>query len=223
MSKRFLIIGAVVAAVIILPIAWWLASPLFIQNTVEEAFPFDVPTTAEIEEMSPDEAQDKVMDIMTEMETMDMDEVSDEEIATVEESLMEMAEVMPEKEMEEPMPTPVATDVPEWVVAAQGSFRDGGSSYQGSGTATIFQQGDERILRFEDFEVTNGPDLHVLLVQNIDGERGELGNYVDLGSLKGNVGNQNYEIPADVNLDDYAGIMIYCQPFHVVFSTAPFQ
>ena len=83
-----------------------------------------------------------------------------------------------------------------------------------------FQQGDTRILRLEDFMVTNGPDLHVLLVENVEGD---MGNYIDLGSLKGNIGAQNYEIPADVDLSQFSGVMIYCQPFHVVFSTAPLQ
>ncbi len=79
------------------------------------------------------------------------------------------------------------------------------------------------MLRFEAFDVTNGPDLHVLLVENIDGtNHNEIGEYVDLGALKGNMGNQNYEIPADVDLSHYAGVMIYCMPFHVVFSTAAF-
>lgn len=49
-----------------------------------------------------------------------------------------------------------------------------------------------------------------------------MGVYVDLGKLKGNVGNQNYAIPADVDLSQYRGVMIYCQPFHVLFSIAPF-
>ena len=109
------------------------------------------------------------------------------------------------------------------MIVAQGEFVDADSAHQGSGTATIFQQGDSRILRFENFESTNGPDLHVLLVENIAGTRSEeLGNYIDLGQLKGNIGSQNYDIPADVDLSQYSGVMIYCMPFHVVFSTAAF-
>ncbi len=51
--------------------------------------------------------------------------------------------------------------------------------------------------------------------------RAEVGSdYVDLGSLKGNMGNQNYEIPTDLDLSDYQGVVIYCMPFHVVFATA---
>ena len=51
-------------------------------------------------------------------------------------------------------------------------------------------------------------------------DRDELGDYIDLGSLKGNIGNQNYEIPAGTDLSQYQSIVIYCQPFHVVFATA---
>jgi hypothetical protein len=53
-----------------------------------------------------------------------------------------------------------------------------------------------QVLRFEDFSATNGPDLHVLLATNpAPASRVDLGDYLDLGSLKGNVGNQNYDIP----------------------------
>jgi hypothetical protein len=43
---------------------------------------------------------------------------------------------------------------------------------------------------------------------------------VELGQLKGNVGNQNYEIPAEIDLSLYQSVVIYCLPFQVVFSTA---
>ena len=44
-----------------------------------------------------------------------------------------------------------------------------------------------------------------------------------LGSLKGNVGNQNYEIPADADVNALFSVVIYCSPFHVVFSVAPLK
>ncbi|NND83554.1 MAG: DM13 domain-containing protein, partial [Acidimicrobiia bacterium] len=75
----------------------------------------------------------------------------------------------------------------------------------------------------EDFEVTNGPDLHVIL-SPVDSpnssEELRAVDYVDLGELKGNVGNQNYEIPADVDIDSIGSVVIYCVPFHVIFATA---
>lgn len=121
---------------------------------------------------------------------------------------------------------PVAADVevadPAWELLFSGTFRDADPTHRGSGTAAIYRQGDELVLRFEDFEVTNGPDLHVLLVENVDADSQEgMGEYLDLGSLRGNVGSQNYTIPAGTDLSRFSGVMIYCQPFHVVFATAP--
>ena len=108
-------------------------------------------------------------------------------------------------------------------VLSVGSFTEIDAVHKAEGTATIYDSGDgERILRLENFRSTNGPELHVLLTENTEARTfGDVGdNYVDLGRLKGNVGNQNYTIPEDVNLDDYGTVVIYCVPFHVVFSTA---
>lgn len=141
-----------------------------------------------------------------------------EQQAQLEAKIIEAAaKVMSDKTMNEDMADAAA----EWLVAGQGRFAGADSFHQGSGQATIFQQGDQRVLRFENFEVTNGPDLHVLLAANPNPTgSSELGEYIDLGSLKGNIGNQNYEIPADVDLSQYQSVVIYCKPFHVVFATA---
>jgi len=89
------------------------------------------------------------------------------------------------------------------------------------GSATIYDLGDgSNLLRLEDLTVTNGPGLHVLLMVDLEG-RDKSQGYVDLGKLKGNVGNQNYPIPDEINLADYGAVMIYCEPFHVIFTTAP--
>jgi hypothetical protein len=76
------------------------------------------------------------------------------------------------------------------------------------------------VLRLEDLKVTNGPDLHVLLMVDPEG-RDKSQGYLDLGKLKGNIGNQNYPIPDDTDISIYNAVMIYCEPFDVVFSTAP--
>jgi hypothetical protein len=105
-----------------------------------------------------------------------------------------------------------------------GSFRDADSVHRGKGRATILDAGDgRRIARFTDFQVTNGPDLEVWLVA-----KGGIQNsgdvtssaYVSLGRLKGNIGDQNYDIPADVDLENYASIVIWCEQFGVLFSAA---
>jgi hypothetical protein len=110
-------------------------------------------------------------------------------------------------------------------VLRAGQFTDIDSVHKGSGTGTIYELPDgNHIVRFEEFNVTNGPQLHVLLATAPEPTTSsELGEYIDLGGLKGNMGNQNYEIPADVNLEQYQSVVIYCMPFHVVFSTATLQ
>jgi len=128
------------------------------------------------------------------------------------------AAVMADTMMKEPMPEAAA----EWLVVAQGQFIGADSFHVGSGTASIFQQDDNRVLRLEEFSVTNGPDLHVILVRHpAPGSRSDVGeDYVDLGELKGNQGNQNYDVSAGVDLSVYQSVVIYCVPFHVVFATA---
>ncbi|MFK7802653.1 MAG: DM13 domain-containing protein [Anaerolineae bacterium] len=211
--KNLLIIGGIVAVLVLAPVGWWLASPLWRVDVVDEAFPFDLPTVSEAEAMPAEMLESKLIEVMEKAEEMS-GEMTDEEMDELAEQVQEVAAVMPDKDMQEDMPEAPA----EWVQVSSGMFTGADDFHQGSGSAAIFQQGDTRILRLEDFMVTNGPDLHVLLVENIEGDMGE---YVDLGSLKGNIGSQNYEIPADVDLSQFSGIMIYCMPFHVSFSTAP--
>lgn len=141
-----------------------------------------------------------------------LDEMTPEEV----EAEMEEAAEAPDVEAEEPMPET------EPVALTTGEFQDFDDFHMGSGEATIYQLEDgSRVLRLSDFEVTNGPDLHVLLVPDPDpGDRDAVSGYLDLGSLKGNIGDQNYDIPADVDINEYGSVVIYCQPFHVIFSVA---
>ena len=98
------------------------------------------------------------------------------------------------------------------------------SFHRGSGTATIYRGPDgSLLLRLEDLDVTNGPDLHVILSPHPDPNRPSdvmTVGYVDLGKLKGNRGNQNYPIPAEVDVSAQGSVVIYCEPFAVVFSVA---
>ena len=109
----------------------------------------------------------------------------------------------------------------------QGEFRDADSFHRGSGQAVIFATpGGMHLLRLENLDVTNGPALHVILSPHEDPTRPsevKLGGYVDLGPLKGNRGNQNYPIPAGVDVSTVNSVVIYCKPFSVVFSTASLQ
>lgn len=141
-------------------------------------------------------------------EDMTAEEVEAEMVEAAEQEPVAVEEAMPEESGP--------------VQLASGQFTDFDSFHQGSGTGTIYQLEDgSHVARLEDFEVTNGPDLHVLLVPDGNpGGRDDVTGYVDLGPLKGNIGDQNYDVPADVDPAEYGSIVIYCQPFHVIFSVA---
>lgn len=218
-NRPLLIALAAIALVVLVGAGWYLASPLFINRTVDEAFPFEAPSAAAMEKMSADEVAKVEADFVAAIPSAEEVEQMPADVrAQIEEKVMAVAKMMPEKEMDEPMP-----EGP--VVLAQGAFRDADSFHKGSGSATIYALPDGgHVLRFDDFEVTNGPDLHVLLTTNPQPtDHDSLGEYVDLGSLKGNIGGQNYEIPADVDVSQYSGVVIYCVPFRVVFATAELQ
>jgi hypothetical protein len=132
---------------------------------------------------------------------------------------MEEAQAAAPVALDEEMPMDEATDM---VILAQGTFYN--VAHEGQGTVTVYQLTDgSRVLRFEDFQVLNGPNLHVYLtsvdpVPNTVGV--ELPDYFDLGPLKGNIGAQNYPLPPDLDLSVFRSVVIWCVPFRVPFSAA---
>jgi len=117
--------------------------------------------------------------------------------------------------------TTAGNDTPS--LLTEGSFH--GVAHDTKGTAAIYVLPDgKRVLRFTNFETSNGPDVHVFLGAATDANDSETvtkAGYMELGSLKGNVGDQNYEIPAGINLADYHSVTIWCKRFGVNFGTAP--
>ncbi len=239
--RRGFIIGAVLAAVPILALAWWLASPLFIDRVVDEPFP-----RAAMAVVPDDMTMEQVEQIMTEAEAED---------AMVDEPMPQMpepaavaataaapppdpttAETEAEAEdatVDEPMPE---TTEPAAVAAtaaappsgptllAQGVFVDGDSFHTASGDVKVYRLEDgSLVLRLEDIEVKNGPDLNVIVTPSptVAG-RGDVRveGHLDLGDLKGNIGSQNYDLPAGYALPDEFSVVVFCVPFQVVFGSA---
>ncbi|MGI9566126.1 MAG: DM13 domain-containing protein [Nitrosopumilus sp.] len=99
----------------------------------------------------------------------------------------------------------------------QGQFVGVGDGiHDAQGMAKIIQVEDgTEYLRLENFKSTNGPDLYVYLATDENASE-----YVDLGRLKGNVGNQNYEIPQGTDLSKYDKVLIWCKSFSVLFGSA---
>ncbi len=202
-NRTPLLIGGIIIGIVIGGTGWWLGSPLFLNRTVDEGFPLasaavvpDNMTRAEVEQ------------IMAGM--VKIEESMDEPMESSQEAASADAQ-------------PMAADEPEAVKS--GSFRDADSFHRGSGQATIYRlPNGAHVLRLENFRVTNGPDLRVLLSTHPDPmSRSDVqdAEYTELAKLKGNVGNQNYELPPDVDVATQGSVVIYCKPFHVVFSVAP--
>jgi hypothetical protein len=116
--------------------------------------------------------------------------------------------------------TPALTAPPSTVAAiveeASGTFVS--LDHDTSGRAVVLGNGtDQRFLRFEDFSTSNGPDVNIYLVNS---SAGGVTDYVDLGDMKGNVGDQNYEIPAGVDVAVYDRVLIWCVRFASPFGEA---
>lgn len=111
----------------------------------------------------------------------------------------------------EPEPEPAGP-----VSLAKGSFT-GEDGHAGEGTAEVVEEPNgDRALTFTDFDVDPGVMVEVYLSPST----GDVSDVVDLGSLKGNVGDQQYEIPADADLGKYSNVVLYCTPFSVRIAVA---
>ena len=106
-----------------------------------------------------------------------------------------------------------------------GAFHD--VAHETKGMATVHQLGNgTRVLRLTDFHTSNGPDVQVYLVAANDATDNATvtkSGFVHVGALKGNIGDQNYELPKDLDLQKYRAVTIWCRRFGVNFGTAPLQ
>lgn len=97
-----------------------------------------------------------------------------------------------------------------------GEFEGFDSIHYGSGSASVYETESGYVVRFEDnFNVANGPDLFVGF-----GKNGEYVKGTEIGNLKGNIGSQNYEVPADIDLSQYDEVWVWCRAFSVGFAKA---
>ena len=129
-----------------------------------------------------------------------------------------------DKKVSEALPTQQAAIAKgtEPAVLVKGEFR--GLAHETRGAATVHQLGNgKRVLRLSNFETSNGPDVHVYLVAAEvakDNATVKQAGFIDLGSLKGNKGDQNYELPSNADLNKYKSVSIWCARFGVNFGAA---
>ncbi len=194
MNKSLLVI---IAVIVVGAASVFAVSPYFTESTVDEALPTGAIMQPKIEDK--DAMMIKDDSTMMEKETM----MEDKEMM---EETMEEKESMMEETMEELV-----------VVSYAGTFTGAGDGiHDAQGDAyTIPLEDGSNVLRLENFQSTNGPDLFVYL--STDDRASE---FVNLGELKANNGNQNYDIPAGTDLEKYNNVLIWCKAFGVLFGSA---
>jgi hypothetical protein len=128
-------------------------------------------------------------------------------------------------EVHEDLPSPARAGAPTTTtkVLATGSFH--GVAHTTRGTATVHETADgQRVLRLTEFETSNGPAVRVYLIAAGDADDADTvkrSEPIDLGEMKGNRGDQNYDVPAGTDLAKYRAVTIWCARFDVNFATAP--
>jgi hypothetical protein len=187
-----LVMGAIVLALI-----WFLVSPLFIDVEVDEALGFTNDNGA-----------------FNLQRVMDMPE---DKRDAMREDIMAAAASAPDGLADEAMPS-------QPLVVATGEFIDADAVHKGEGQATLYRLPDgTHLVRFENFRVTNGPALYVYLSKHpLPASAADVidSGFLSLGKLKGNVGNQNYALPAGASPEAYGSVVIWCELFGVLFSPA---
>jgi len=108
---------------------------------------------------------------------------------------------------------PPNTDMASIYQLRTGNFTPSGNISKVNGVSRILSVGDNEFLRFEHFNITNGPELHVYFTN-----KGDLANSKDLGILKGNIGPQNYFLGNTAN--QYDTVVIASKPFKMVYAKA---
>jgi len=127
---------------------------------------------------------------------------------------------------EEQGPSQTAASAPRGpVVVSSGRFHP--VAHPGTGDAIVYRLEDgTHVLRLENLDIFNGPALYVYAVAAKDASDGKTvldAGFLNLGPLKGNKGNQTYELPADFDSNKHRSISIWCQRFSVNFATAPLR
>lgn len=174
-------------------LGWWLISPLFIDKRVDEELPMRKKTA--ISALSEKVNENRKTDFIEMMnETAKKDDMMKQDMPHADKGV---------------------------VLLAAGSLKP--VAHDGSGSVRILRLDpyEDQIVRFENLDVLNGPDLHVYLSanENIESAK-DVGDFIDLGKLKGNQGNQNYTVPSNVDATKFKSVVIFCEPFKVVFASA---
>ena len=213
MNKSLLVI---IAVIVIGAASVFAVSPYFTESTVDEALPTGAIMQPKMEDKDAMMIKDDSMieEKMMEGAVIDEESMVKERKMLEEDTMIEedgkVKAMIEESMMDETMEELV-------VVYYAGEFTGAGDGiHDAQGDAyTIPLEDGSNVLRLENFQSTNGPDLFVYL--STDDKASE---FINLGALKANNGNQNYEIPDDTDLEKYNKVLIWCKSFSVLFGSA---
>ena len=192
----------------IVAVGGFLASPLFYETEVDEPLPVALNNIEEgltLEKFS--EMEEQQRQILVEQMPQKVKDMIMEESATLPTTVSEEMDGMMDKD---------SSKENSVVITKTGEF-EGLAGHKAEGIAKIIQANDMTFLRFENFEVTNGPDLRVYITAGGDVHQG-----IQLEKLKGSRGDQNYFLE-NIDLGVYDTVVIYCQPFGVYFGQASLE
>ena len=205
-NRTKIIIGIIIAAIAI-PFGTYTISPLFINTEINEPLPLlaDEKSTTDFAHfmtMTEDQKRNAAKNMTVEEKDMIM-KMAAEQNTTLNET---MTTAMNISQNTEPNKNLLIGDFM--------GINDG--IHNAEGKAKILTSSDRsQILRLEDFRSTNGPDVHLYLSTDK-----QASDFIDLGRLKANNGNQNYQIPINTDFNKYKYVLIWCQPFSVLFGSA---
>ncbi|MDN5847728.1 MAG: DM13 domain-containing protein [Candidatus Nitrosocosmicus sp.] len=199
------IIYSAISIVVIIVIVY-LVSPIFISTEINEPLPLAINAPVAFEEFSKmtEEQRIEIARNMTNEQKNKM--------------LVQFAESGNNSTLDEFMNLTLNTDSNQLVGTATFVGVNNGI-HNAEGMAKIIPiSNNDSILRLENLKVTNGPDLYVYLSTDKGAS-----DFVNLGNLKANNGNQNYNIPSGTDLSKYNTVLIWCKAFSVLFGSAEFK
>jgi hypothetical protein len=210
--RRGFKIGIISAVVIIVGAgAYYLASPLFISTEVNEPIPTSAVQSESFQRFITMNDEDK-MQTAEQMNPKERDEIMSA-AASVNNSLNEP---MDQTLLQQPRNTTSTANTRQDTLRTGSFVGVGDGIHNAEGIAKVVPLEDgSNILRLENLHVTNGPDLYVYLATDKSAS-----DFVSLGKLKANNGNQNYDIPSQTDLTKYENVLIWCRPFSVLFGSA---
>jgi hypothetical protein len=215
--RRGIIIGIISAIVIIVGAgAYYLVSPLFISTEVNEPLPTSAVQSESFQRFIAMNEEEK-MQAAKQMSPQERDEI----MSAAAEVNNRLDEPMNQTLLQQPPPQPQNTTSSvtntRQDTLRKGSFVGVGDGiHDAEGIAKVVPLKDgSNLLRLENLQVTNGPDLYVYLATDKSAS-----DFVSLGKLKANNGNQNYNIPLETDFTKYDTVLIWCRPFSVLFGSA---